>query len=123
MSNAPRRPAWQLPVVTLVALVVLSLVGQSLANADTYVSCGPLLAQCRITVNNNSFWPQRIDTGSIMVDGNPAQSTGGGIAWPFGSTTVLLFGQDGGGLTTLKTVALKIGPLLEQSTEESMTTR
>lgn len=116
-----QRSSWKPIVLGLIALVVIYGAGQVFSSAGTSASCGPFLAQCSITLTNNSFWPERIDAGSIVVDGKQAQASGSGIAWPFGSGTVLLYGADGRGLTTMNTVSFKAGPVLGIETASDMT--
>jgi len=112
-----RPRGWVLPLAIIVAAAAAFLT----ASADTSAQCGPFYAPCSITVNNHGVWPERIDANSVVVDGTPVQTSGSGIAWPFGSASVTLYDAAGTGLHTMKHVQFSVGPALLPPTAQDMT--
>ena len=106
-----------LALVSVVGLfVIVYTIGQATASASVSARCEPFLApSCRLTIANHSFWPEQIDLGSIMVNGQPARSIGSGIAWPFGSGSMVLYDRNGPALRTMHTIAFREGPVLGPS--------
>ncbi len=106
-----------LALVSVVGLfIIVYIIGQATASASVSARCEPFLApQCSLTIVNNSFWPEHIDIGSIMVNGQPARSRGSGIAWPFGSGSIVLYDRNGTALRTMHTIAFREGPVLGPS--------
>lgn len=107
-------------VLAAIAIVVVAGAGILFASGDTSAQCGPFFAPCSITVNNHGFWPVRIDTSNVSVDNNPVRVTGSGLAWPFGSASVVLYDQSGAALHTMKTLHFSTGPVFGPETAQDM---
>jgi hypothetical protein len=116
-----RHSPWMWVLAVVFILPTTYFEGLKFASGSMSASCGPSPIQCQVTIYSHSIWPERIDTGSIVADGIPVEATGGGIAWPFGRTSVLLFSQDGTALTTMNSLSFSSGPLLAPSTSDSVT--
>jgi zinc-ribbon domain len=97
-------------IITLLILGIIGAYGfEALGNAvDVTAECGPFYQPCRLTINNHGIWPAHF-TGDVSVDGTVVQTSGAGLAGPFGSGTINLYSSDGTALHTMKTVSYTAG--------------